>query len=122
MPGAQDSVRTHAALRVKGVSRRDLGVPDLFGRVVNTTTDPATSHSGFSFGALAANRFAGDVAGNVATPETLVEFILGNPQPSASLAQAKIRPVMLSPLPDRHLCPPNPEPRRTRRPAGRGAH
>lgn len=103
MPGAQDSVRTHAALRVKGVSRRDLGVPDLFGRVVNTTTDPATSHSGFSFGALAANRFAGDVAGdvagNVATPETLVEFILGNPQRWASLAQAKIRPVMLSPPP-----------------------
>ncbi len=56
---------------IKGVAWRDLGVPDLFGRVVITTTDPAKSNSGFSFAALAANLFAGDFAGHVATPETL---------------------------------------------------
>lgn len=46
---------------------RDLGVPELYGRVIVTTTDPIKSNSGFSFAALLANLFSGDVA----TPETL---------------------------------------------------
>lgn len=47
---------------VRGLAWRDLGVPELYGRVVVTTTDPARSNSGFSFAALLANLFAGDVA------------------------------------------------------------
>ena len=52
---------------VKRLSWRDLGVPDLFGRVIVTTTDPVKSNSGLSFAALLANLFAGDVA----TPQSL---------------------------------------------------
>lgn len=47
---------------LKGLSWRELGVPDLYGRVIVTTTDPVKSNSGFSFAALLANLFAGDVA------------------------------------------------------------
>lgn len=47
---------------VKGVSWKELGVPNLYGRVIVTTTDPAKSNSGFSFAALLANLFSGDIA------------------------------------------------------------
>lgn len=47
---------------VKRLSWKDLGVPDLYGRVIVTTTDPLKSNSGFSFAALLANLFSGDVA------------------------------------------------------------
>jgi hypothetical protein len=50
-----------------GLSWRDVGVRELFGRVIVTSTDPTRSNSGFSFAALIANLFAGDVA----TPDTL---------------------------------------------------
>ncbi len=52
---------------VKGVTWKQIGVDDLFGRVVITATDPTRSNSGYSFAALLANLFAGDVA----TPETV---------------------------------------------------
>lgn len=52
---------------VKRLSWRDLGVADLYGRVIVTTTDPVKSNSGFSFAALLANLFSGDVA----NPETV---------------------------------------------------
>src|SRR5262252_5414200 len=41
---------------------RAIGVRDLFGRVIVTSTDPLKSNSGFSFAALLANLFANDVA------------------------------------------------------------
>ena len=47
---------------VRGLSWRELGVGDLYGRVIVTTTDPQKSNSGFSFAALLANLFSGDVA------------------------------------------------------------
>ncbi|MEE7463857.1 hypothetical protein MFUR16E_22940 [Methylobacterium fujisawaense] len=47
---------------VQRLTWKDLGVGDLFGRVIVTTTDPVKSNSGFSFAALLANLFAGDVA------------------------------------------------------------
>lgn len=56
---------------VARLSWRDLGVPDLYGRVIVTTTDPVKSNSGFSFAALLANLFAGPGGGDVATPETV---------------------------------------------------
>jgi hypothetical protein len=45
-----------------GLAWRDIGVGNLFGRVIVTSTDPVKSNSGFSFAALLANLFAGDVA------------------------------------------------------------
>ncbi|WP_232630968.1 hypothetical protein [Methylobacterium sp. Leaf118] len=51
----------------RGLAWRDLGVPELYGRAVVTTTDPTRSNSGFSFAALLANLFAGEVA----SPESL---------------------------------------------------
>jgi hypothetical protein len=51
----------------KGLPWKQLGVDELFGRAVVTTTDPTRSNSGFSFAALLANLFAGDVA----TPESV---------------------------------------------------
>ena len=51
----------------EGLAWRDIGVRDLFGRVIVTATDPLKSNSGFSFAALLANLFANDVA----TAETL---------------------------------------------------
>jgi hypothetical protein len=45
-----------------GLAWRDIGVRNLFGRVIVTSTDPLKSNSGFSFAALLANLFAGDVA------------------------------------------------------------
>ncbi len=126
---------------VRGLSWRDLGVSDLYGRVIVTATDPARSNSGFSFAALLANLFAGDVA----TPESLardgdkigsvfarmgykeassgthwnsyltegmggkpliaayesqlVEFILAGPERWNALKAARIKPVMLYPVP-----------------------
>ena len=67
--GAVHTVRMAALMDaiLRGLSWRELGVPELYGRVVVTTTDPARSNSGFSFAALLANLFAGDVA----TTETL---------------------------------------------------
>ena len=47
-----------------GTSWKDIGVPQLFGRVIVTSTDPLRSNSGFAFAALLANLFAGDVANN----------------------------------------------------------
>jgi hypothetical protein len=47
---------------VRRLTWKDLGVPDLYGRVIITTTDPVKSNSGFSFAALLANLFAGDIA------------------------------------------------------------
>lgn len=52
---------------VNRVSWNELGVPALYGRVIVTTTDPLKSNSGFSFAALLANLFAGDIA----TPQTV---------------------------------------------------
>jgi hypothetical protein len=51
----------------QGLAWRDVGVGNLFGRVIVTSTDPLKSNSGFTFAALLANLFAGDVA----TAETL---------------------------------------------------
>jgi len=45
-----------------GLAWRDVGVDNLYGRVIVTSTDPAKSNSGFSFAALLANLFAGGVA------------------------------------------------------------
>jgi hypothetical protein len=50
-----------------GLAWRDVGVNDLYGRIIVSSTDPAKSNSGFSFAALLANLFAGGVA----TSETL---------------------------------------------------
>ncbi len=47
---------------VRGLTWREIGISDLYGRVIVTTTDPAKSNSGFSFAALLANLFSGDVA------------------------------------------------------------
>ena len=43
-------------------SWKDLGQPDLYGRVRLTATDPNKSNSGFMFAGLAANLLSGDVA------------------------------------------------------------
>jgi hypothetical protein len=51
-----------------GLAWRDVGVNDLYGRVIVSSTDPAKSNSGFSFAALLANLFAGGIA----TSATLV--------------------------------------------------
>jgi hypothetical protein len=45
-----------------GVAWRDIGVNNLYGRVIVISTDPAKSNSGFSFAGLLANLFAGGVA------------------------------------------------------------
>jgi hypothetical protein len=52
---------------VKGVTWRDYGLANLFGRVLVSSTDPSKSNSGFSFAGLVANLLAGDVA----NPETV---------------------------------------------------
>jgi len=52
---------------VQGTTWRDLGIANLFGRVLVSSTDPTKSNSGFSFAGLLANLLAGDVA----SPETL---------------------------------------------------
>lgn len=46
---------------------KELGQPDLYGRIRLISTDPNKSNSGFMFAGLAANLLAGDVV----TPETL---------------------------------------------------
>src|SRR5262245_45938010 len=45
-----------------GLAWRDVGMSNLYGRVIVSSTDPAKSNSGFSFAALLANLFAGGVA------------------------------------------------------------
>ena len=47
---------------VQGRTWRDLGIPNLFGRLLISSTDPTKSNSGFSFAGLLANLLAGDVA------------------------------------------------------------
>lgn len=47
---------------VRGTTWRDLGISNLFGRVLVSSTDPTKSNSGFSFAGLLANLLAGDVA------------------------------------------------------------
>jgi hypothetical protein len=45
-----------------GLAWRDVGMNNLYGRVIVSSTDPAKSNSGFSFAALLANLFADGVA------------------------------------------------------------
>jgi hypothetical protein len=47
---------------IKGTSWKDIGVGNLFGRILISSTDPTKSNSGFAFAGLLANLLAGDVA------------------------------------------------------------
>lgn len=54
---------------------KDLGQPDLYGRVRMTSTDPNKSNSGFMFAGLAANLLHGDVVDSAALPSVMPQVV-----------------------------------------------
>ena len=58
-----------------GKAWRELGQPDLYGRVRLISTDPNKSNSGFMFAGLAADILAGDVADTTSLPSVLPKVV-----------------------------------------------